>query len=219
MALSLVIGIASSQHSAQPATAEETQVILEAIGLGDSSSSSWDRVVEFQAWRYPDRFSEGHLVGFVWLRPYPVRGEMCIGPEYAVSGYPKGDSYEWVPQRTFHHWLVEQGACEILDSSEIPPEAVVTRESIPTDSLLRLMKEADELLRRTLEHPSAAQLLDRVREWRLTEVSVSHDPMPVIGFVYHAQFAAEGMTKGPSVVFSFSEGGGFDVHDVGLWMY
>ncbi len=207
----------------QPAPVDdvEKELIMQVMGLGEPPVASvQERMLEFQAWRYSDPGAENGyaLVGFLWLRPYFVQESLCAVPRYAVEGRLNGDDYTWEFQRPIFYWQAESAdSCDIKDSSQIP-DAVETRESIPTHAIVQIINGSQELLELALSNPNAARFRDSGRAWRLREVSLSRGLAPDIGIAYTATFDADRVRSGPSVSFSL-KGEGFEVYDVGEWVY
>jgi hypothetical protein len=176
------------------------------------------------------RVSAANLVGEVYLAPYEVQGELCVMEAWFRTGFDSGNGYEWGTQSSaYWNWVHDQGDdCEISGRSDVPQNAVVTNEPVPSAALKYVLVNAGELLTLYFDQVAREPEIDESlkerflnyrndESYRLDRLRITPQSVPDTGFAYSATFRAFERSEGPSVTFSITRTG-FVVHSVGFWI-
>ena len=231
--LTLLICLAAeAQVPSRPATYAEVELIRDVFRLDDLPE--WRRQYEALSvegtFRPPSETSGATLSGRAYMAPYEVQGSLCVMEVWFVSGRWKINAYEWTSYETaYWNWLRDpQGDCRILNRSAVPEDAVETRAAIPSASLPIILSNAAEILALAFDYTTRStemEAADKTRflkfrdepAYRLSEIRLSMESQPGIGFVYHATYRSPGESEGPTVMFSVTPAG-IVVHGVGSWI-
>ena len=215
----------------RPASDSEIETIREAFEVDDIPEWKHHVVLEVQGTYTARTDTSGeYLTGEIYFQPYSVQSSLCVMEAWFRTGHGRNGQYEWGAERYgYWNWLhVEGRSCEISDRSELPEDAVVTNEPIPSASLIYILSNASELLSLYFVHVAGEsaisssqkeQLLNYSNDpnFRLNQVGITAESTPEIGFAYTAMYRSPNFSEGPIVTFSISEFG-FRIHAAGFWI-
>lgn len=222
---------AEVEAQSRPASNSEIEAIREAFEVDEISEWKHHAVLDVRGtYTAPTDRSDDYLIGEVYFEPYSVQSGLCIMEARFKTGHGRNGQYEWGAERYgYWNWLrVEGRSCEISDRSEVPEDAVVTNEPIPSTSLMYILRNASELLSLYFDHIEGESAISSSQKERLLsyssdpsfhldQVRITPESAPKIGFAYSATYRSPNLSEGPSVTFSISMSG-FTIHAVGFWI-
>jgi hypothetical protein len=128
-----------------------------------------------------------------------------------------GDFWWSAKNRSFYYWLAQSESDCVLIEEAIPLGAVRIDELLPTDAVVAIMLNADELLRQVRELPVDWEIIgSKEADWQLSAINVSSVVDDALGLIYSATLEVPGQDTGPAPRFTL-EGNVIQVHTVGSW--
>lgn len=205
-----------AQSALVPAIEEELSEIMQSLQL---RLEYHDRIIMLRGWKEKSEADADISSIHLRLRPIFAREAICIVEDNWLE--PGTDIYGrfwWRTQnRSFYYWLAHSDSDCALTRAEIPEGAVRIDDLLPTDTVVAIMRNAEELLRQVRDFPVFWQSIgSREADWQLSAISISPRVDDALGLIYSARLEVPGVDSGPAPLFTL-EGNEIQVHSVGSW--